>query len=101
MDGYHDITVAMLGCMGESTRLIGVDLLGEVYHLGEHVVEFRGGEVGGLVSVRLQFLSLFLYLRVFFQRPTALLNGFLVISLLGVPWRICPSLACTCGLNSQ
>ena len=28
MDGYHDIAVASLRCMGESTRLVCVDLLG-------------------------------------------------------------------------
>jgi hypothetical protein len=29
--------------VGECPSLVGVDLLGEVHHLGEQVVEFRGG----------------------------------------------------------
>ncbi len=100
MDGHHDVAVATLRCVGECSSLVSVDLLCEVCHLDEHVVEFRGEGVGGMVSSLLRFLSWFPLLRVIFQKPSALLTESLVVGLLGDPWWFRPSLACTCGLNS-
>ncbi len=44
VDGHHDVAVASLGCMGESTRLVGVDFVSEVHHADKYVVEFGGRE---------------------------------------------------------
>ncbi len=40
MDGYHDVAVAALGCVGECTCLVGVEFFIEVLHAYEYVVEF-------------------------------------------------------------
>jgi hypothetical protein len=44
VDGHHNVAVASLGCVGESTRLVGVDFIVEVHHASEYVIEFVGRE---------------------------------------------------------
>ncbi len=39
VDNYHDVAIAALGCVGECTSLVGVDLFIEVLHAHEYVVK--------------------------------------------------------------
>ncbi len=39
VDGYHDIAIAVLGCVRECTILVGVDLFIEILHVHKYVVE--------------------------------------------------------------
>jgi hypothetical protein len=40
VDGYHDVAIAALGCVGECINLfVGVDLVIEVLHTHKYVIE--------------------------------------------------------------
>ena len=40
VDNHHDVSVAALGCVGESSCLVGVNLFGEVFHPDKDIVQF-------------------------------------------------------------
>ena len=44
VDGHHNVAVASLGCVGESTRLVCVDFIGEVHYANKYVGKFGGRE---------------------------------------------------------